>query len=95
MEHLYIVIYDISNQRRWRKVFKTLQGYGAWLQLSVFQCRLNKMRYLQLEAAVNELVNHAEDHILFLDLGPAENVTPKVKSIGKKFVPVAHELVVV
>jgi len=35
-QHLYIVTYDISDQRRWRKVFNLLKGYGEWLQLSVF-----------------------------------------------------------
>lgn len=39
-ERLYIVTYDIASQRRWRKVFRTMEGFGEWLQLSVFQCRL-------------------------------------------------------
>lgn len=95
MEHLYIVSYDISHPKRWRRVFKVMHGFGEWLQLSVFQCRLGKMRALQLEAALHELVNHKEDHILILDLGPAENVQPKVHSIGKTFEPIAHESVIV
>jgi len=44
MEHLYVISYDISEPKRWRRVFKIMKGYGEWLQLSVFQCRLNKMR---------------------------------------------------
>lgn len=95
MEHLYIVTYDISDPRRWRRVFKTMHGYGEWLQLSVFQCRLGKIRFLQLEAALREHVNHAEDHVLLIDLGPAENVQPHVRSIGKVFEPVVHESVIV
>ena len=43
-EHLYIVVYDISDPKRWRKVFKVMNGYGAWVQLSVFQCRLSRQR---------------------------------------------------
>jgi len=31
-ERLYIVTYDISDQRRWRRVFKAMHGYGDWLQ---------------------------------------------------------------
>ena len=38
-ENLYIVAYDISDPRRWRRVFRLMNGYGEWLQLSVFQCR--------------------------------------------------------
>ena len=39
-ERLYIVAYDIADPKRWRRVFKVMKGYGHWLQLSVFQCRL-------------------------------------------------------
>ncbi len=95
MDHLYIVSYDIGNPRRWRRLFKTMHGYGEWLQLSVFQCRLGKMRMLQLEAAISEIVNHREDHVLILDLGPAENVTPHVRSIGKSFEPIQRDPVIV
>jgi hypothetical protein len=47
-ERLYIVSYDISNERRWRRVFKLMRGYGQWLQLSVFQCRLTGRRRAEL-----------------------------------------------
>ncbi len=95
MEHLYIISYDVRDQRRWRSVFKTMKGQGLWLQLSVFQCRLNKIRMLKLEAALHEIVHHQEDHILILDLGPAETVKPKVQSIGKPFSPIERKAVIV
>ena len=37
----HIVTYAISDTQRWRRVFKTMKGFGDWLQLSVFQCRLS------------------------------------------------------
>lgn len=95
MEHLYIICYDIRKQRRWRKVYKTLQGYGEWMQLSVFQCRLSRVRAIQLEAALHEIVHHEEDHVLIVDLGPADMVKPKVQSIGRPFSPPVHESVIV
>ena len=36
MEHLFIISYDIADPKRWRRVFRVMKGYGAWLQLSVF-----------------------------------------------------------
>ncbi|MHB8811608.1 MAG: CRISPR-associated endonuclease Cas2, partial [Desulfobulbaceae bacterium] len=87
MEHLYIITYDIRNGRRWRKLFKTMHGYGQWLQLSVFQCRLDRMRLLQLEEEIRTIVNQREDHVLIVDLGPAEQIRPKVRSIGMMFEP--------
>lgn len=80
MEHLYIISYDISEPKRWRRVFKCMKGYGEWLQLSVFQCRLSRMRMIRLEAELAEIINQREDHVLILDLGPAENVDPRVRS---------------
>jgi Uncharacterized protein predicted to be involved in DNA repair len=35
-ERLFIVTYDISDAKRWRRVFKVMHGYGEWLQLSVW-----------------------------------------------------------
>lgn len=95
MEHLFIVSYDVSDPKRWRRVYKTMRGYGSWLQLSVFQCRMSKTRLLHLEAALEEIVNRAEDHVLMLDLGPADTVKPRVSSIGKPFVPIRSEAVIV
>lgn len=95
MEHLFIVTYDIHEPRRWRKVFKAMHGYGKWLQLSVFQCRLSRMRYIQMEAFLRECVNQKTDHVLILDMGPADSVNPRVKSIGKAFEPVERTPVIV
>ena len=94
-EHLYIVSYDIAEPRRWRRIFKLLHGYGEWLQLSVFQCRLSRKRLVQMEGLLNEYLHHREDHLLMLDLGPADAVKPHVRSIGKAFVPVTREPVIV
>ena len=40
MRRCYLVCYDIRNQKRWRKVFKTMNGHGEHWQLSVFFCVL-------------------------------------------------------
>ena len=95
MEHLFIVSYDVSEPKRWRRVYKTMRGYGEWIQLSVFQCRMSKTRRVQLEAVLGEIVNHTEDHILLLDLGPAEAVKPRIRSIGKPFEPIFPAPVIV
>lgn len=95
MDHLYIVTYDVRDARRWRKLYQAMHGFGDWLQLSVFQCRLDKVRRLRLEAAIESIVNCKEDHVLIMDLGPAEAVTPRVSSIGKGFEPIERESVIV
>lgn len=94
MEHLYVITYDIADDKRWRRVFKIMNGFGEWLQLSVFQCRLDRMRAVQLEAELHDVIHHQEDHVLILDLGPADGVRPHVRSLGKRFEAVKHEALI-
>ena len=94
-ERLYIVTYDISDERRWRRVFKLMRGYGRWLQLSVFQCRLTARRRAELARRLDELIHGRDDHVLILDLGPADKVDLHVESLGKTFESVKRTAVVV
>ena len=94
-EHLYIVTYDISDEKRWRRLFKVMHGYGEWLQLSVFQCRLTRTRQAELVHLIEGILHHEKDHLLMLDIGPVENVQPRVLSIGKAFAPVVRAPVIV
>lgn len=95
MDRLYIVCYDVTNQRRWRQLFKALHGFGEWVQLSVFQCRLDRRRFVEMEASISQLIQHGKDHVLILDLGPADQVKPSVRSLGKKYEPLKREAVIV
>ncbi|MFZ7127379.1 MAG: CRISPR-associated endonuclease Cas2 [Desulfobacterales bacterium] len=95
MEHAYLVCYDICNPKRWRKVYKTMKGFGDWLQLSVFQCRLSRQKVLIMSAALGEIINHSEDHVMIIDLGPAESVKIRVDSMGKRFEPIERKPVIV
>lgn len=94
-ERLYIVTYDIASRRRWRRVFRTLEGYGEWLQLSVFQCRLTGKQRVQMAAALDAIIHHGEDHVVILDLGPADRLSLRVESLGKRFEAVTREPIIV
>ena len=94
-ERLLVVTYDIADTKRWRAIFSLMKGYGEWLQLSVFQCRLSPKRQAELIATLDQIIHHKEDHVLLLDLGPVDSVTPKVTSLGKEFNAITREAVVV
>ncbi len=94
-ERLYIVTYDIADPRRLRRVFKAMEGYGRWLQLSVFQCRLTDRRRAEMAGRLESEIKQSEDHILIMDLGPAESVEPKIESMGKKFDYIRREAIVI
>jgi CRISPR-associated protein Cas2 len=67
--YCYLVTYDISDPKRWRKVFKTLKGYGEHVQLSVFRCDLTPPRQVRLRNTLDRLIAHAEDQVLIVKLG--------------------------
>ncbi len=95
MDHVYLVCYDITDQKRWRRIYKTMKGYGAWLQLSVFQCRLNRQNLLRMTDTLTELMNADEDHVMIIDVGPAESVTIRVESFGRPFKAIERRAIIV
>jgi len=95
VEHLYLVTYDIRDDKRWRRVFKLMKGYGEWLQLSVFQCRLSRRRHAELVALLDGAIKHGTDAVLLIDLGPADQVKPRVISLGDTFEVTARQTIIV
>lgn len=95
-DRLYFVVYDIASQSRWRSVFRTMQGYGEWVQLSVFHCRLAPVRHAELIADLDSLIHHDEDHVVIIDVGPADQVEPRVVSLGKRpYTAIANDVTIV
>jgi len=94
-DRVFIVTYDIADPKRWRRVFKAMQGYGDWLQLSVFQCRLSRRRRQELETRLRGLIRNGEDHVLLIDVGPADRIEIAMASLGKTFSKVEREPVVI
>jgi len=94
-EHLYLVAYDIADPKRWRRVFRLMEGFGEWLQLSVFQCRLTAQRHAELIALLDGIIHHSDDHVILMDVGLADQVDPRVVSLGKTYSAVQREPVIV
>ncbi|RMD51077.1 MAG: CRISPR-associated endonuclease Cas2, partial [Candidatus Thermofonsia bacterium] len=47
---LYLIAYDIPNDKRRTKLHKTLCGFGTWTQYSFFECFLNDKELVTLRA---------------------------------------------
>jgi len=86
-QRLYLVAYDVSQPKRWRRVFKLMHGYGEWLQLSVFRCRLTEARRDGLAAELARLINADEDRVLIADLGPMPRAAATLEAIGAPLPP--------
>ncbi len=95
-ERIYFVVYDIADPKRWRTVYKKMKGYGEWVQLSVFQCRLSRTRHATLVSELSDIIDESEDHIVLVDVGLADKIEPKIVSLGKRiYEPVEREAVIV
>lgn len=89
MRNTYLVCYDICDDKRLRAVFKTLRDWGDHLQYSVFECRLTPTDLLRCRHQLSEIIDHRQDQVLFVDLGPAEGRGEHViTAIGKAYVPI-------
>ena len=72
MRKSYLVCYDISDDKRLRRVFKIMRAYGDHLQFSVFECQLRPIDLVALKTELAAVIHHDHDQVLFVDLGPAE-----------------------
>lgn len=96
MRNLYLISYDIREQKRWRKVFKIAKGYGVHLQYSVFYSYLSQREKIMLIADLQNAINHSEDRILIVNIGgPDMDLEKKVEFLGQKSDINDHEAVIV
>jgi CRISPR-associated protein Cas2 len=96
MRTSYIVCYDISDEKRLRRVFQKMRNYGDHLQFSVFECQLTAADLARCRAELAEIINHQEDQVLFVSLGPAEGRGDRViTALGRPYAAVDAPCVVV
>ena len=65
----FLIAYDIREDKRLRRVHKTMQGYGWSMQYSVFICDLDPMELIALQTDLGEIIHHSLDSIAIVDLG--------------------------
>ena len=80
----YLVCYDIADDRRLARVHRRTKDFGTRLQFSVYGCEMSEVDLARLRESLWDIINHAEDSVLFIDLGTAKHGTlPKcVDAIG-------------
>ena len=79
---MFVVIsYDVRDDKRRGRIFKTLKNFGQWMQYSVFECELDKMNFLRLKDRLDHVIDASEgDSIRFYFL--CENCKQQVERIG-------------
>jgi CRISPR-associated protein Cas2 len=64
----YVIVYDITCDKRRKKVSDLLEGYGQRVQYSVFECILSQTKYSELQKRLRKQVKSSEDSIRFYPL---------------------------
>ncbi len=96
MRTVYLVCYDISDDGRLRRVYKTMRGFGDHLQLSVFRCELSAKERAEMIFALSEIISMEDDQVLIVDIGPPDGrADTAFETIGRPYrPPIRHAIVV-
>lgn len=96
MRSRYIVSYDICDPERLRKVYKAMRGFGDHLQYSVFRCDLSAVERVEMIKQIGEIINHAEDQLLIIDIGPIDGRGAQcIEAVGRPYTnPERHAVVI-
>lgn len=79
---IYIISYDISDDKRRNKVAKELEGYGERKQYSVFECDISASDHNKLWKQLSKLVDHNSDSVLSYPI--CKSCAGKSKQLGIK-----------
>lgn len=66
-KNCYLICYDIRNQKRWRKAYRLLEGYGERIQFSIFRCWLTQRTREKLRWELEDILTK-EDALLLIRL---------------------------
>ncbi len=81
--NVFIVSYDISDQKRLYSVHKTMKGFGDAIHYSVFRCLLSEKDKVELIAILTEIIKHDEDRVMIINLGPSNGeVERRIEFMG-------------
>lgn len=92
----YLVCYDISDDKRLRQVFKAMRNYGDHLQYSIFECQFTATDLARCRHELAGIINHRDDQVLFVNLGPADGRGERVISaLGQPYTAVDAPCIVI
>ncbi|MDZ4743533.1 MAG: CRISPR-associated endonuclease Cas2 [Verrucomicrobiota bacterium] len=85
---MYILVtYDVATSdeggaRRLRRVAKICLDYGQRVQNSVFECKLDPAKFIELKSRLTSEINDKKDSLRFYHLG--NNWEQRIDHIGAK-----------
>lgn len=76
----YLVCYDISDEKRLRRIAKVMEDYGIRVLYSVFECKLDEKEFSKMKAKIEILMDPLEDKVIYYKL--CEKCAAPVVHIG-------------
>ena len=70
MRSVYLVCYDVADDKRLRKTYKKMCGFGEPMQYSIFRCELSPVERQLMKEALWAILNWEHDRVMLVDLGP-------------------------
>lgn len=69
-----LITYDVATtttegRKRLRQVAKLCEDWGQRVQASVFECKLEPAQFVQLKAALTNIIDERTDSLRFYNLG--------------------------
>lgn len=95
MRRCYLVCYDISDAKRWRRIFRAMKGYGEHWQYSVFFCVLKEIDRVRMQSELEAELNLKVDQCIIIDLGADEETAREAVAVLGESLPKAQTGVVV
>jgi len=82
---LVVVSYDIVSDKRRRRVYKLLEGYGERQQYSVFECDISDKNLSRLRFKLMALINLEEDSVRIYRLCASCRANVGILGKGEQF----------
>lgn len=94
---MYLISYDIADNRIRGKIAKELSGYGKRVQYSVFECRITDQQYRELyQKLVTLMMEEKEGSIRIYNIcGKCERKLNTIGIESKEMIPGKEELIII
>lgn len=91
---LYVIAYDVPDDKRRKKVADLLEGYGQRVQYSVFECQLSTQQYHDLHSRLKKIIKLQEDNIRFYPLSKHTISQVEAWGVGVPIVQLPNSIII-
>ena len=89
----FLVVYDISSDKRRTKLHKRLKDFGTPVQYSVFECLLKPQDFGKMKSAVCKILKPRLDHVRYYFICDA--CQSKIEILGRHEVTKEPDVLIV